>query len=91
MTPQERLKDIESIMNRYGPGKNDSALNQIKEHVSHLKSVVTGAYPGGKLLEITTYAEIYFSQRKHKNYGGGAEQVAVWVLAGCQGVEGFLP
>jgi hypothetical protein len=91
MTSHERLKDIERIVNRSSAAPNDEALRQIRQHVAHLRSVVSGNYPSGKLHEIEEWSEIYFSQRKHKKYTGGAEQVAVWILAACGAVETSLP
>ena len=91
MTPEERVKDIKSIISRSNPGLNEIARQKIHEHVTHLRSLVSGAYPSGKLHDIIQYSDIYFSQRKHKQYAGGAEQVTVWVLAGCSTVRDFLP
>jgi len=44
-----------------------------------------------RLHEIEEWADTYFSQRKHKKYTGGSEQVAVWILAACGAVEMSLP
>jgi len=91
MTSQERVKDIERLVNRSSPGANDSALRAIGDHVFALRSVVTDRFARGKLADIERWSEIYFSHRKHQKHAGGGEQVAVWILAACRAVADALP
>ncbi|HMG06258.1 MAG TPA: hypothetical protein VK581_12430 [Chthoniobacterales bacterium] len=87
MTAQEHIKDIERIVQRSSPGPNDDALQAIRKHVAHLRSAATTTYASGKADDILEWSEIYFSTRKHQNYGGGAEQVRVWILGACGSLE----
>lgn len=90
MTPKDRLKAIEKAVTRNPPGKNEGALRDVYEHVRHLESVFNNAYAEEKLKQIIAHANIYFSVRRHTQYGGG-QQVASWILTECSVLEGLLP
>ena len=70
---------------------NPDALRAVK---SILQSIGMQCHPSSyareKMVEIETWASIYFSARKNEKYSGGARQVYVWLLGDLDSLERAL-
>jgi hypothetical protein len=90
MKAEERIAEIERLVNNLPAEPNQEALEAIRSHLSYLRPLVKSSYGREKISDIETWAEVYFSQRKHQKHVGKSEQVAVWILAACQAVQSCL-
>jgi hypothetical protein len=73
--------------------RDDQALATIRREVAAILAdpALHPSRTAGKLPEILTWADVYFSPRKHQRYQGGLQQVYLWMMEALDSVPSTPP
>jgi hypothetical protein len=87
-TFKEHLSEIKAAFDDGCSGyRDEDALRHIRHEASWLNSLAVSGYQREKVGQAEYWADIYFSQRKHRKYSGGLTQVRWWFLEALDSYE----
>jgi hypothetical protein len=81
------IEEIVELTREQGGAKNPEALSRVKAHLSSLRrSLPPSTIVSEKIASATGWAEIIFSERQHREYGG-YEHVRTFLLQDCWALQ----
>lgn len=89
MNPSEALKALQKFIEQNSGGYRDAEdWATVQRLLGAIRSGVVRQYE--KFAELEHWVDVYFSERKHRQYGGGLPQIRVWISTSIDTLEGCL-
>lgn len=89
MKPSEALKSLQEFIEQNSGGYRDAEdWATVQGLLATIRQGVVRQYD--KFDELSEWVDVYFSERKHRQYAGGLPQVRVWINTAIDTLKGCL-
>ena len=89
MKPAEALKSLQEFVEQNSGGYRDAEeWTTVQGLLATIRSGVVRQYD--KFYELEHWIDVYFSERKHRQYAGGLSQIRVWIYTAIDTVKSCL-
>lgn len=89
MKPLDALQSLQELIEQNSGGYRDSEeWSEIRRLLGAIRSGVVRQYD--KYDELDQWLDVYFSERKHRQYTGGLPQIRVWIYTSIDTLKGCI-